>query len=154
MTGRIADRLSELGVILPAPFAPAANYMPTVVSGQHLYISGQLPLSEGGLTCKGHVGAEVTLDDAQAAARLCAINILSQAQSALGDLDRIVRVVKLVGFVSSAPSFTDQPKVINGASDLMVQVLGDAGRHARSAVGVAALPLGAAVEVEAIIEFA
>lgn len=153
MTGRIESRLSELGIILPAPFAPAANYMPTVVSGRHLYVSGQLPLAEGGMSCKGHVGSEVTLDDAHAAARLCAINILSQAKAALGNLDRITRIVKLVGFVSSAPSFTDQPKVINGASDLMVQALGDAGKHARSAVGVAALPLGASVEVEAIIEF-
>lgn len=154
MANRIESRLAELGITLPAPFAPVANYVPFVITGNQLYISGQLPLADGGLACKGHVGSDVSVDDAHAAARICAINIISQAKSALGDLDRVTRIVKLGGFVSSAPGFTDQPKVVNGTSDLMVEVFGDAGRHARSAVGVAALPLGAAVEVDAVIEFA
>lgn len=154
MANRIESRLAELGITLPVPFGPVANYVPYVITGRYLYISGQLPLADGGLACKGHLGSDdVTADDAHTAARICAINIIAQAKTALGDLDRVKRVVKIVGFVSSMPHFTDQPKVINGASDLMVEVFGDAGRHARSAVGVATLPLGSAVEVEAIIEF-
>lgn len=153
MSETIAARLAALGVTLPSPAAPAANYVPTVASGSHLYVSGQLPMGPGGLTCKGKLGAGVSLEDGQQAARLCAINILAQAGAALGDLERIVQLVKLVGFVNSAPDFGDQPKVVNGASDFMVEVLGERGRHARSAVGVAALPFGAAVEIEAIFEF-
>lgn len=154
MAGQIEAKLAELGVTLPSPVAPAANYVPTVRSGQHLYVSGQLPMGPDGLTLKGTLGAGVSVEDAQAAAKLCAINILAQARAALGDLDNIARIVKLTGFVASTADFGDQPKIVNGASDFLAEALGDKGRHARSAVGVAALPFGAAVEVEAIIEIA
>ncbi len=148
-------RLRDLGIELPPAAAPVANYRPFVRSGAWLHVSGQLPLVEGSLRHAGRLGDGLLLEDGQAAARLCAINILAQVRAALdGDLERVRQLVKLVGFVSSAPSFIDQPKVVNAASDLMVEVLGERGRHARSAVGVAALPLGAAVEVEAIIEVA
>ncbi|RXF74663.1 RidA family protein [Hansschlegelia zhihuaiae] len=152
MTRRIEARLAELGVDLPDAPAPAANYVPAVISGKMLYVSGQLPLSGGAVTLKGHLGDGVDIEAARDAAKLCAINILAQARAAIGDLDRIARIVKLTGFVSSRPDFGDQPKVINGASDFLVEVLGDKGRHARSAIGVAALPFDAAVEVEAVIE--
>ena len=152
MSREIEARLAELGVVLPDAPAPAANYVPTVLSNGCLFVSGQLPTGPNGLA-KGRLGHNVTVEEGQAAARLCAINILAQAKAALGgDLGRIKRVVKLGGFVASAPDFFDQPKVINGASDFFVEVLGDAGRHARAAVGVAALPLGASVEVDAVIE--
>lgn len=154
MNGAVEARLVELGVTLPTPNAPAANYVPTVLSGSHLFISGQLPMRDGKLAFAGQLGADVEIDDGRAAAKLCAIHLLAQAKSALGELDRIVRIVKIVGFVNSAAGFGDQPKVINGASDFLVEVLGDRGRHARSAVGVAALPFGAAVEIEAVIEVA
>ncbi|MGQ4272976.1 RidA family protein [Terrihabitans sp. B22-R8] len=153
MTGTIEKRLAELGVDLPNPTPPAANYVPAVRTGNQLFISGQLPMNADGITLKGQLGAGVEIEAAREAARLCAINVLAQARSALGgDLERVVRLVKVVGFVASASSFGDQPKVVNGASDFFVDVLGDKGRHARSAVGVAALPFGAAVEVEAIFE--
>jgi enamine deaminase RidA (YjgF/YER057c/UK114 family) len=154
MAGQIEAKLAELGVTLPSPTAPAANYVPAVRSGNYLYVSGQLPMGPEGLTLKGQLGAGVTVEQAAEAAKLCAINILAQVRAAIGDLDQVSRVVKLVGFVASAPDFGDQPKVINGASDFLVAVLGDKGRHARSAVGVAALPFGASVEVEAIVEIA
>lgn len=153
MAGRIDARLQELGITLPVAAAPVANYVPFVISGNQLWISGQLPLQEGALKYSGSTGDAVSVDEAADAARICAMNILAQAKAALGDLDRISRVVKLTGFVNAAPGFTDQPKVINGASDLMVEVLADKGRHARSAVGVSGLPLGAPVEVDAVIEF-
>lgn len=153
MTGRIDARLKELSVTLPAAPTPVANYVPFVVSGNLLFISGQVPLDGGKVHHVGVVGDDLSLEDGQDAARICAINILAQARSALGgDLDRIVRCVKLGGFVSATAAFRDHPKVINAASDLMVAVLGDAGRHSRFAVGAPSLPLGAAVEIEAIFE--
>lgn len=153
MTGRIDARLKELAITLPAAPAPVANYVPFVVSGNLLFISGQVPLDGGKVRHVGIVGGDLGLEDGQDAARICAINILAQARSALGgDLDRIVRCVKLGGFVSATAAFKDHPRVINAASDLMVAVLGDAGRHSRFAVGAPSLPLGAAVEIEAIFE--
>lgn len=149
---KIEARLNELGVVLPQPVAPVANYVPFVRSGNLIHISGQISLdASGGI--KGTVGVDVDLETAQAAARLCGINLLAQMKAACdGDLDRVVRVVKLGGFVQAGPDFIDIPKVVNGCSDLMVEVLGDAGRHARSAVGVYRLPLGFAVEVDAVVE--
>ena len=150
----IESRLAELVVTLPTPATPAANYVSFVESRGTLYLSGQLPNGPNGLAVKGKLGRDLDIDAAREGARLCAINLLAQAKAALGDLDRISRIVKLTGFVNSDPDFGDQPKVMNGASDFMVEVFGDKGRHARSSVGVAALPFGAGVEVEAIIEFA
>lgn len=147
----IEARLAELGITLPKAAAPAANYVPTVLHGNMLYISGQLPFQEDGTLVLGRLGEDVDVAAGQAAARLCGIGILAQAQAALGSLERIERVLKLGAFVSSTANFFDQPKVANGCSDLMVEVLGDAGRHARSAVGVPALPLGVAVEIDAVI---
>lgn len=151
---KIEDRLIELGVVLPQPVAPVANYVPFVRSGNIVHISGQISLdASGGI--KGTVGVDVDPDAAQRAARLCGINLLAQMKAACdGDLDRVMRVVKLGGFVQAGPDFIDIPKVINGCSDLMVEVFGDAGRHARSAVGVYRLPLGFAVEVDAVVEIA
>lgn len=146
----VTEKLSALGITLPDSPAPAANYVPYVISGQTIYISGQLPMGPTGLVT-GKLGAGLDIEAGATAARFCAIALLAQAQAAAGDLDR-VRLVKLTGFVNSAPDFVDQPKVINGASDLMVDVLGDAGRHARSAVSAAALPFDVAVEIEAIFE--
>jgi enamine deaminase RidA (YjgF/YER057c/UK114 family) len=154
MTSQIESRLEALGIVLPAAVAPVANYVPAVESRGFLYISGQIPKGANGLEYVGKLGRELSVDDGRAAARLCAINILAQAKLALGDLDRVGRVVKLVGFVNCDPEFGDHPQVVNGASDLMVEVFGDKGRHARSAVGVAALPFGVGVEVEAILEIA
>jgi enamine deaminase RidA (YjgF/YER057c/UK114 family) len=152
MSQAIHNRLKELGVVLPQPSAPAANYVPFVQSGAMLYISGQLPIADG-MMMKGCLGKGETVGQGQEAARLCAVNILAHANAALGgNLERIVRCVKLGGFIASTPQFFDHPKVMNGASDFMVAVLGDAGRHARFAVGVAALPFGAMVEVDAVFE--
>lgn len=148
----IDARLADLGVSLPEPVAPVANYVPFVRSGNTVHISGQISIGADGLVA-GRVGADMALDAAQAAARLCGINLIAQFKAACdGDLSRVKRIVKLGGFVNADPAFTDIPKVINGTSDLMVEVFGDLGRHARSAVGVAVLPLGAAVEVDAVIE--
>ncbi|WP_417768843.1 RidA family protein [Stappia sp.] len=152
MSGKIEARIAELGVTLPQAAAPAANYVPFVRTGNQLFVSGQIPMGANGIEYQGKLGAGVSIEDGQAAARLCAINLLAQAKAALGDLDKIVRLVKIVGFVNSAPDFGDQPKVMNGASDFLVEALGDVGRHARSAVGVAGLPFGVAVEVEGIFE--
>jgi enamine deaminase RidA (YjgF/YER057c/UK114 family) len=150
--GQIEQRLAKLGITLPTPNAPVANYVPSVRSGSLLFISGQISNGPAGVT-KGKLGATLTLEEGFAAARLCGINILAQINAALsGDLDRVKRVVKLGGFVNCVPEFEDQPKVINGASDLMVAVFGEAGKHARAAVGAPSLPLGAAVEVEAVVE--
>jgi len=154
MSGEIEARIEQLGITLPQAAAPAANYVPFVQSGNQLFISGQIPMGPDGLEHQGRLGADTTVEQGQAAAKLCAINLIAQARAALGDLDRIVRLVKIVGFVNSTADFTDQPKVVNGASDFMVEALGDKGRHARSAVGVANLPFGVAVEVEAIFEVA
>lgn len=148
----IEKRLEEMGIALPKAAAPAANYVPFVVSGSHLYVSGQVPMGPNGLEYIGKLGDNTSIEDGQSAAKLCAINLLAQAKSALGDLDKVKCLVKLVGFVNCTPDFSDQPKVVNGASDFMVEAMGDKGRHARSAVGVASLPFGVAVEVEAIFE--
>lgn len=153
MTGRIAKRLSELGLTLPKPPAPVASYVPTVITGNLIFVSGQVSFADGKLIT-GKAGADLDMDRAREAARACAINTLAQLQAALGDLDRVKRCVKLVGFVNAAPDFADHPKVVNGASDLMVEVFGEAGKHARSALGAGSLPLNSAVEVESIFEFA
>jgi enamine deaminase RidA (YjgF/YER057c/UK114 family) len=147
----IASRLSELGISLPEPAAPVAAYVPTVLAGNLLHISGQVSF-EGGQLMTGRLGEDRDLDYGQRAARACGLMLLAQMKKALGSLDRVERVVKLGVFVNSAGSFTDQPKVANGASELMEQVFGEAGRHARSAVGVPVLPLGAAVEIDAVVQ--
>ncbi|MGB5557851.1 MAG: RidA family protein [Paracoccaceae bacterium] len=150
MQGRFEQKLAELGVTLPAAPAPAANYVPFVKVGDMVHVSGQISTGPEGLI-KGRLGDGMSVEEGAAAARVCAINLLAQVKAACeGDLDRLVRVVKLGGFVNSASDFQDHPKVINGASDFMVAVLGDAGKHARAAVGVAALPLGVAVEIEGL----
>ena len=153
-TGKIEARLTELGFTLPAVAAPVASYVPAVLDGDRVWTSGQLPFVDGALPVAGRVGSggDGLVDPAEAAglARICALNALAAAKSVLGDLDRIVRVIKVVGFVASDPSFTGQPLVINGASDFLGDVFGAAGVHARSAVGVSALPLGAPVEVEMV----
>ncbi|OWU82459.1 RidA family protein [Phaeobacter sp. 22II1-1F12B] len=148
----IESRLAELGVTLPDAPAPAANYVPYVQTGDIVYVSGQISQDANG-PVKGKLGADLEAEEGAAAAKLCAISLLAQVRAACGgDLDRLVRVVKLTGFVNSTADFTDQPKVINGCSDFMVEALGDAGRHARSAVSAAALPLGVAVEIEGIFQ--
>lgn len=153
MTDSIQSRLAARNITLPEAAAPAANYLPYVISGSQLFISGQLPMENGALAVTGILGRDVDVPTAQRAAELCAINILSQAKAALGgDLERIVQVIKLNGFVASDPNFTEQHLVINGASNLMADILGDAGKHARAAVGMASLPLNAAVEIDAVIE--
>src|SRR6516165_7749533 len=150
-----ARRLNELGIVLPKPTAPVANYVGFVRTGNLLFVSGQVCLNaEGKLIAKGKLGAGVTIEQGAAAARGCAINLLAQVRAALGDLDKVVRVVRLGGFINSAPDFVDGPKVLNGASDLMVAAFGDKGRHARTTVGVASLPADAAVEVEGVFEVA
>jgi enamine deaminase RidA (YjgF/YER057c/UK114 family) len=147
---KIEAKLAMLGVTLPDAPAPAANYVPFVVDGNTVYVSGQISANSDGLIT-GKLGSDLTPEQGAAAAKACAISLLAQLKAACdGDIDRLDRVVKLVGFVNSTPDFTDQPKVINGASDFMVEALGDQGRHARSAVSAASLPLGVAVEIEAI----
>ncbi|MET0870763.1 MAG: RidA family protein [Paeniglutamicibacter terrestris] len=150
----VEARLAELGHTLPAVALPVAAYVPATITGNLVYTSGQLPFINGELTASGKVGAAVTAEAAAEQAQVCALNALAAIKGVIGDLDRIVRVVKVVGFVSSDPSFTGQPAVINGASEFLGAVLGEKGVHARSAVGVAALPLDAPVEVELIVEFA
>ena len=147
-------RLAELGLTLPEVVRPLAAYVPAVRTGSYVYVSGQLPMVNGELPATGKVGAEVDVAQAKALARVCALNALAAAAAAAGGLDAITRIVKVTGFVASAPDFTDQPLVVNGASELLVEVFGDAGRHARSAVGVAALPRDTPVEVELIAEVA
>ncbi len=153
MAGTVEKKLSELGIVLAQPAAPVANYVPCVRTGNLLMVSGQICLDDAGkLVAKGQLGAGVSVDDGQKAARACAVNVLAQVKAALGDLDKVVRVVRLGGFVSSAAGFTDGPKVMNGASDVMVAAFGERGKHARTTVGVAALPFDAAIEVEALFE--
>jgi enamine deaminase RidA (YjgF/YER057c/UK114 family) len=148
----IERRLSDLGIVLPEPAAPVANYVPFVLTGDLLHVSGQISIDASG-GVKGVVGVEVDLDMARRAARLCAINLIAQIRRACeGDLSRVRRIVKLGGFVQAGPEFFEIPQVVNGASDLMVEVFGEAGRHARSAVGVYRLPLNVAVEVDAVVQ--
>ena len=150
----VESRLAELGLTVPDVVPPVAVYTPAVRSGSYVYTSGQLPRVAGALAGVGKVGAEVTPEAAKALAATCALNAIAAVKSVIGDLDKVVRVVKVVGFVASAPDFTGQPGVVNGASELLGSAFGDAGVHARSAVGVAVLPLDAPVEVEIIVEVA
>jgi enamine deaminase RidA (YjgF/YER057c/UK114 family) len=151
----IDKNLLSLGITLPSPAKPVANYVGTVKTGSLVFVSGQVPLHDGKVLYSGIVGQSVTAEDAKLAARQCAINVIAHLKDACGgDLSRVVRIVKLTGFVASAADFTGHPGVINGASDLMAEVFGDAGKHARAAVGVASLPMNASVEVEAIAEIA
>ncbi len=153
MAGTAESALAKLGISLPSPAKPVANYVACVRSGNMLVVSGQLCFGdEGKLVAKGQLGGSVALEDGQKAARACAVNLLAQIKAVLGDLDKVTRVVRLGGFINSVPGYTDGPKVMNGASDLMVEVFGDKGRHARSTVGVSALPADAAVEVEGMFE--
>ena len=155
MAGQIEARLQELGIELPQPAAPVANYVAYVISGKLIFVSGQVPIEGGVFKHVGKLGGEIGVEEGQAAARLCGINIIAQVKQALGgDLDRVTRIVKLGGFVNSAGDFTQQPQVINGVSDLMGEVFGDKGKHARAAVSAASLPAGVAVEVDAVVEFA
>ena len=147
-----SQRLKEAGITLPTPPAPVGSYVPGMRVGNLVMVSGQIPLADGKLTAAGRVGRDLTLEQAQAAARVCGLNALAIASDVAGGLDRIARIVRLAVFVNSADGFTDQPKVANGASDLMVEVFGDNGRHVRAAVGANGLPLNAAVEVELIAE--
>jgi enamine deaminase RidA (YjgF/YER057c/UK114 family) len=153
MAGTVEKKLADLGIILPEPAAPVANYVGFVRTGNLLVVSGQLCLDPAGkLVAKGQLGAGVSVEDGQKAARACAVNLLAQVKVGLGDLDKVTRVVRLGGFINSVPGFTDGPKVMNGASDLMVTAFGDKGRHGRTTVGVSALPLDAAIEVEGLFE--
>ena len=153
MAGTVEQKLAAEGIVVAEPRSPIANYVPFVRSGNLLFVSGQVCMnSDGKLIAKGKCGAGVSVDQGYAAAKGCAVNLLAQVKAALGDLDKVARVVRLGGFVNSAPDFLDGPKVLNGASDLMVAAFGDKGRHARTTVGVASLPADAAVEVEAVFE--
>jgi enamine deaminase RidA (YjgF/YER057c/UK114 family) len=151
MAGTVDARLKSLGLALPDAPAPVANYVPFHISGNLLFISGQIAKAADGSIAAGKLGGGLTVPQGREAAKLCALNILAQAKAALGDLDRIAQIVKLTGFVNATPDFVEHPPVINGASDCLVEILGDKGRHTRSAVGVGSLPLNSAVEVEAII---
>ncbi|MBT3790637.1 MAG: RidA family protein [Alphaproteobacteria bacterium] len=153
MAGKIDARLAELGIEIATPAAPQANYVPFVISGNLVYVSGQVPVVDGEVRFKGKVGDDVDVATAAQAARACAMNLIAQVKAACdGDLDRVTRVVRLGGFVNATADFTEQPQVINGASDLLVDVFGDAGRHARFAVGAGSLPLGVSVEIDAVFE--
>ena len=148
----IESRLVELGVTLPSPPMPVASYVPSTISGNIVFISGQIPIADGAIKYIGKLGVDVPLEAGQAAAQLCAINVLAQLKAAIGDLDRVTRCLKLGVFINAAPDYTQQPEVANGASDLFAAVFGDAGKHARAAVGMGSLPRGVAVEVDAIFE--
>ena len=154
MPGKIETRLRELGIALPSPPAPVASYVPYVVSGNLVFISGQVTVASDGLKYEGTVGKELSVDDGKAAASLCAINVIAQLKAACVDLDRVKRCVKLGVFVNAVPGFTQHPEVANGASDLVVDIFGEAGKHARAAVGAGSLPRNVAVEVEAAFELA
>jgi enamine deaminase RidA (YjgF/YER057c/UK114 family) len=154
MSGKIDARLAELKIELPKAAAPVANYVPVVISGKNAFTSGQVTVLNGEFKFIGKLGKEFSVEEGQKAARLCGLNVISQLKNAIGDLDKVKRVVKLTVFINSQSDFTEQPKVANGVSDLMVEVFGDAGKHARSAIGVNVLPLNVAVEVEAIFELA
>jgi len=150
---KVEQRLSELGLTLPQVATPAGSYLPAMISGNLVFTAGQIPLVEGKLMATGKLGAEITVEYGAEIAQRCALNALAAVKSVIGDLDRVKQIVKIVGFVSSVPEFTSQPAVINGASEFLQQVFGDAGQHARSAVGVSVLPLDAPVEIELIVEF-
>ena len=153
MAGTVEQRLTEMGVALPNPAAPAANYIPFITTGNMIFVSGQITVLDGEFLYLGKVGDTLSVDDGYKAARICAINLIAQVKEAcFGDLDRVTQVVKLGGFVNCTPDFTDQPKVINGASDLISEAFGDSGKHARFAVGVSSLPMGVAVEVDGVFE--
>ena len=153
MPGAIEARLRELGVTLPPAPSPVANYLPYVRTGNLVFIAGQIPIADGDIVYKGALGAELSIQDGAAAARLCALNIIAQVGAACeGDLDRVVRCVKLGGYVNATPDFVDHPKVVNGASELIVEIFGEAGRHVRIALGASNLPLGVAVEIDAVFE--
>jgi enamine deaminase RidA (YjgF/YER057c/UK114 family) len=151
--GQIDKRLAELGITLPVPAKPVANYVGWVRTGNLVFTAGQVPLKDGKIEFQGKLGKDYTVEQGAQAARICAINVVAQLKDAVGgDLDRIKRIVKVVGFVNGVPDFADHPKVVNGASDLLVEIFGDKGRHARSAVGSGSLPINVAVEVEAVAE--
>lgn len=153
MAGKIDQRLAELKIELPTASAPAANYVPTVRTGNLLFVAGQIPMLNGKAEFVGKLGRDFNIEDGRKAARLCALNVIAQVKAALGgDLDRVRRCVRVGGFVNAMPDFNDQPQVVNGASDLLVEVFGEAGKHARAAVGVGSLPRGVAVEIDAVFE--
>lgn len=150
MAGTVEERLRALGLALPPAGAPVANYRPFLIAGDQLFVSGQLAKDAEGKLATGRLGVGLSIAEGQAAARLCGLNVIAQAKAALGELDRVLQVLRLAGFVAATPEFTDHPQVVNGASDLMVEVFGEKGRHTRAAVGVASLPAGSAVEIEAL----
>ena len=153
MSGAIDSRLRDLGITLPAAPSPVANYVPYVTTGNLVFLAGQIPIADGEVVHRGACGRELTAEEGAAAARLCALNIIAQVRAACeGDLDRVVRCVKLSGYVNATPDFVDHPRVVNGASELIVEVFGEAGRHARIALGATNLPLGVAVEIDAVFE--
>ncbi len=154
MAENVQSRLAALGITLPTPPLPQANYIPGVRSGGLVFVSGQVSIVPGGKQYLGKVGGAVSIEQGREAARVCAINILAVLQQTIGDLEKVKRVAKVVGFINCTPDFIDMPKIVNGASDLLVEVLGERGKHARSSIGVASLPLGVSVEVEAIVEVA
>ena len=154
MAGRIESRLKELGIVLPTPPAPVASYVPTATSGNLVFVSGQITSTAEGLKYVGVVGRDLSVEDGKAAARLCAVNLVAQIKAACGDLDRVKRCVKITVFVNAAPDFSQHPEVANGASDLLVEIFGEAGKHARAALGAGSLPRGVACEVEALFEIA
>ncbi len=147
------DRLKELNIVLPVPPKPAGSYVPVVISGNLAFVSGQIPMNDGKVQITGKVPTERTIEEAQGAAKLCAINILAQLKANLGSLDKITRIIRVSGFVNSAPEFAEQPKVINAASDLFFEIFGEKAKHSRIAVGVTSLPLNSTVEIDAIVEF-